>query len=632
MYCGRCGVYNDDSHAFCENCGNRLAGETVGHAAAPPERGSNRLLILIITGILLLIMILGGILWVYISEKEEYREQITLGDQYLEEKNYEKAESSYRKAITISPGLPRPYIQLAAVYTETEEYSQAVEVLNQGIEAVKEENVQVLQEQLTIIEETYITQDFGKSADMGQKDSGEDAAADAAATARQVLGLPYLADRTYDMWYEKTDQGIKCSSIADTGILSADLFDYDGDGQEEILAIVIGTNSSHFSEQGYWFYMLERESDGSWIKAAEYLIDMGYHALDGISFPMRIDFFSKEYGKDTVIFYECGGRATYFADGAFWTMGRVQYRDQAFLPVGEGLDMAGSDDVADACLRLDENYSGPEENRQFVLDFIARVDELGLDLDGIGYQYPAMDQDITLRKILRTDKTSGITSEQAGALYSAQTGEKISGATVKFTDFLKKQGSDSEQAYSMQMKVLDGSLDIWYPIFSPSSPTTDAWNAYFQNSASELLSYLKDMQEEGIENAGVSRDVEVTFQAGAYISMHFTDWYYSGRAHGMYYEYGMTVDLAGDHIYTLEELLNTDHASAVTMVNNAFNEDMKIHPELYFDGTQCQVSDDFREIGYYRTAEGVVLRAQLYWLGPYAAGSQEVVLTPAENP
>ena len=77
----------------------------------------------------------------------------------------------------------------------------------------------------------------------------------------------------------------------------------------------------------------------------------------------------------------------------------------------------------------------PEENRQFVLDFIARVDELGLDLDGIGYQYPAMDQDITLRKILRTDKTSGITSEQAGALYSAQTGEKISGATVKFTDF-----------------------------------------------------------------------------------------------------------------------------------------------------------------------------------------------------
>ena len=52
----------------------------------------------------------------------------------------------------------------------------------------------------------------------------------------------------------------------------------------------------------------------------------------------------------------------------------------------------------------------------------------------------------------------------------------------------------------------------------------------------------------------------------------------------MYYEYGMTVDLAGDHIYTLEELLNTDHASAVSMVNSAFNEDMKIHPELYFEG------------------------------------------------
>ena len=81
----------------------------------------------------------------------------------------------------------------------------------------------------------------------------------------------------------------------------------------------------------------------------------------------------------------------------------------------------------------------------------------------------------------------------------------------------------------------------------------------------------------------------------------------------------------------LEELLNTDHASAVTMVNDAFNEDMKVHPDLYFQGTQCEVSDEFSEIGYYRTEAGIVLRAQLYWLGPFAAGSQEVVLKPAEN-
>ena len=96
---------------------------------------------------------------------------------------------------------------------------------------------------------------------------------------------------------KRTDQGIKCSSIADTGILSADLFDYDGDGQEEILAIIIGTNSSQFSEQGYWFYMLERESDGSWIKAAEYLIDMGYHALDGIQLSDAHRLFLKSTGR-----------------------------------------------------------------------------------------------------------------------------------------------------------------------------------------------------------------------------------------------------------------------------------------------------------------------------------------------
>ncbi|MCH1982999.1 DUF4163 domain-containing protein [Ruminococcus sp. OA3] len=634
MYCGRCGAYNDDSHAFCENCGNRLAGAPVQQTPVPSERdaGRNRLLILIITGIILLIMVLGGIFWVHISDEKEYQEEITLGDQYLDEKNYEKAESSYRKAITISPGHPRPYIRLAAVYIETEEYNLAVEVLNQGIEAVKEENVQILQEQLTVIEEAYIRQDSGENAGREQTENGEDAAADAVATAQQVLSLPYLADRTYEMWYEKTEQGIECSYITDAGILSADLFDYDRDGQDEILAIIIGTNSSQYSNQGYWLNMLEQETDGSWTKAAEYLIDMEYHSLDSICFPIRIDFFSKEYEKDTVIFYESGGRATYFADGSFWSMGRVQYHDQTFQRVGEDMKIAGSDDVADACLRLDKNYSGPEEGRQYVLNFIAEVEEAGLDIDGIGYQYPAMDQDISLRKILRTDKTSNITGEQAEALYAAETGEQLSGATVKFTDYRKRQEEDSEQEYSMQVKTLDGSQDIWYPVFSPSSPSADAWNTYFQDSASELKSYLKDMQEEGIENASVSRDVEVTFQNGAYVSMHFTDWYYSGGAHGMYNEYGMTIDLASDHVYTLEELLNTDHASAVNMVNNAFNEDMKVHPELYFEGTQCQVSDEFSEVGYYRTEEGVVLRAQLYWLGPFAAGSQEVVLTPAENP
>ena len=633
MYCGRCGTYNDESHAFCENCGNRLGGETIRHPQAPQKNddGNNRLLILIITGIILLIMILGGIFWIHISEKKEYQQQVTLGDQYLEEKNYEKAETSYQKAITISPRQPRPYIRLAEVYIETEEYHQAVEVLKQGMEAVREEQVQILQEQLTVVEETYINRETEDTAGTKQEADGGDPAQDAAATAQQVLGLAYLADRTYDMWYEKTDQGIQCSSIADAGVLSADLYDYDSDGQDEILAVIIGTNASQFSNQGYWLYMLEQGADGNWTKAAEYLIDWGFHTLDSICFPMRIDFFSKQFEKDTVIFYESGGRATYFADGSFWSMGRVQYRDQAFQQVGETMEMAGSDDVTDACMRLDENYSGPEENREYVLNFIAQVDELGLDIDGIGYQYPAMDQDISLRKILRTDKTSNITSEQAGALNSAQTGEKLSAATVKFTDYHKKQETDSGQAYSIQIAALEGSSDVWYPVFSPSSPATDAWNTYFQNSAEELIAYLKDMQAEGIDHASVSRDVEVTFQEGAFVSIHFTDWYYSGGAHGMYQEYGMTVDLASDHVYTLEELLNTDHASAVTMVNDAFNEDMKVHPDLYFQGTQCEVSDEFSEIGYYRTEAGIVLRAQLYWLGPFAAGSQEVVLKSAEN-
>ena len=81
MYCGRCGVYNDDSHAYCENCGNRLAGETVGHAAAPLSAAATATgcSYSLSQGILLLIMILGVVFWAHISEKKEYRELITMG-------------------------------------------------------------------------------------------------------------------------------------------------------------------------------------------------------------------------------------------------------------------------------------------------------------------------------------------------------------------------------------------------------------------------------------------------------------------------------------------------------------------------------------------------------------------------
>ena len=78
-------------------------------------------------------MILGVVFWAHISEKKEYRELITMGISIWKRRITRRLESSYRLAITVSPGLPRPYIQLAVSSAETEEYSQAVEVLNQGL-------------------------------------------------------------------------------------------------------------------------------------------------------------------------------------------------------------------------------------------------------------------------------------------------------------------------------------------------------------------------------------------------------------------------------------------------------------------------------------------------------------------
>ena len=86
--------------------------------------------------------------------------------------------------------------------------------------------------------------------------------------------------------------------------------------------------------------MLERESDGSWIKAAEYLIDMGYHALDGISFPDAHRLFLKLIRMNTSISAKARGGNDVFC-GWYLDYGQSSFAS-VFAGRREFPDMAGS--------------------------------------------------------------------------------------------------------------------------------------------------------------------------------------------------------------------------------------------------------------------------------------------------
>ena len=104
-------------------------------------------------------------------------------------------------------------------------------------------------EQLTIIEieNIYHNYDFVKSG-MGRGGIAEYiAAADASGNSTaEVLGLP-LPGRPYvrTCEYERTDQGIKCSSIAAYGDSECGSTDYDGDDRRKFWHHY-RTNSSQF--------------------------------------------------------------------------------------------------------------------------------------------------------------------------------------------------------------------------------------------------------------------------------------------------------------------------------------------------------------------------------------------------
>lgn len=72
--------------------------------------------------------------WVclFVKDIQKYNQQISLGDKYLSEMNYEKAELCYKKAIEIEDKRSVSYLQLAVLYQKQDDLEKALDMLGQG--------------------------------------------------------------------------------------------------------------------------------------------------------------------------------------------------------------------------------------------------------------------------------------------------------------------------------------------------------------------------------------------------------------------------------------------------------------------------------------------------------------------
>lgn len=188
MICKKCGGNNPDDANFCLFCGTGLGEkhsslQEDGRNTLPPvpseQYASNQVYRpetegkppkkrkgLVITGILVaVVLVAGAVIGVIFGwnayQGNRFHEQLSLGEKYLNEMNYEEAVIALQAAVEIDPKNPEPYLLLADAYIAQEKYTEAQDILNQGYEATggsseianKQEEVKELLEENTGKEE-----------------------------------------------------------------------------------------------------------------------------------------------------------------------------------------------------------------------------------------------------------------------------------------------------------------------------------------------------------------------------------------------------------------------------------------------------------------------------------------------
>lgn len=131
--CPSCGEENPAENKFCESCG--VAMEQDKQEVQPAKKYRKKLVIAIAVGVILLAAIAVSVIF-FAGDKEEakYNTKITEADKYLEDQDYEKAETAYLEAIDIDPKQEPAYLKLADTYVEQHKEGEALSILETAIQ------------------------------------------------------------------------------------------------------------------------------------------------------------------------------------------------------------------------------------------------------------------------------------------------------------------------------------------------------------------------------------------------------------------------------------------------------------------------------------------------------------------
>ena len=122
------------------------------------NKKKRKLLLVGLGGLLLVLIFLAGWVFTGIQTTRAFNDAIDEGNRYLLAENLEQAEAHFLRAIEINPREVEPYLQLAEIYMTWDEPEEAIAILEQGLEAVPEEDRLALEEALDEIHESIGTE------------------------------------------------------------------------------------------------------------------------------------------------------------------------------------------------------------------------------------------------------------------------------------------------------------------------------------------------------------------------------------------------------------------------------------------------------------------------------------------
>ena len=373
MFCKKCGKEIRENTKFCPQCGNPVnAIETKEHGNPKARAGKkNKRLFAIIAGAVIIVAVGGGFFVALKDQKvkKQYSVCVDIGNKYLEEMDYEKAEASYLKAIKINPKEKESYMKLADIYMAQGEQDKATEILKQAIENIDEKDSEDVVERYNL----YSYVDKVLIPQIGRVEEG-----------------------IYECNYGNLGNGFELYPVStEKGVMNWYIADYDGDGTEELLVLILDKQ--------------KETSEGNSIPRNRILLQMYASEKDKVTLQDESEGLSPVLGtgdleddgiflkrKENVI-YICGsnyGLVSNYADGATVKSFIISYKDGKFVQEA-GLDQATASstpedygEIVDKMCELTERLGLSNETEQLRSSgwprflFTDEVDKTLLRIDG----------------------------------------------------------------------------------------------------------------------------------------------------------------------------------------------------------------------------------------------------------